>query len=50
MPVLTSNLIDATKEPSNCPQFPDLQIIRERESRSENVDDCLTLNIFTPAV
>ncbi|XP_023309204.2 glutactin [Lucilia cuprina] len=48
-PELIENLIDATKEPSNCPQFPDLDIIREKESRFENVDDCLTLNVFTPA-
>ncbi|XP_065361267.1 glutactin [Calliphora vicina] len=46
---LNENLIDATKEPSNCPQFPDLEAIKVKESRSENVDDCLTLNVFTPA-
>ncbi|KAM7357530.1 glutactin isoform 2-T2 [Cochliomyia hominivorax] len=45
---LNNNLIDATKESSNCPQFPELHIIREREKRNENVDDCLTLNIFAP--
>lgn len=42
--------VDATKEPLNCPQFPELQRIREAEARGEDVNDCLTLNIFTPNV
>ncbi|XP_013111495.2 glutactin [Stomoxys calcitrans] len=41
--------IDATFEPSNCPQFPDLSLVAEREARGEDVDDCLSLNIYTPA-
>lgn len=46
----SERIIDATRETPNCPQFPDLENIREREKRSENIDDCLTLNVFTPEV
>ncbi|KAH8357266.1 hypothetical protein KR200_009578 [Drosophila serrata] len=40
--------IDATVQSPNCAQFPELQRLRESESRGENVDDCLTLNIYAP--
>ncbi|XP_037955411.1 glutactin-like [Teleopsis dalmanni] len=49
VPESTNNdVIDATREPANCPQFPDLRLITQAEQRRENVDDCLTLNIYTP--
>ncbi|XP_036325557.1 glutactin, partial [Rhagoletis pomonella] len=41
--------IDATQVAPNCPQFPDLKKITAAESRRENVDDCLSLNIHVPS-
>ncbi|KAH8410617.1 hypothetical protein KR009_006686, partial [Drosophila setifemur] len=40
--------INATEPSSNCAQFPELQRLREAENRGENVDDCLTLDIYAP--
>ncbi|KAH8391965.1 hypothetical protein KR215_011115, partial [Drosophila sulfurigaster] len=41
--------IDATRSSPNCAQFPEVQRLQEAEARGENVDDCLTLNIYAPA-
>lgn len=43
-------IIDATQQPENCPQFPELKRIAAKENAGQNVDDCLTLTIYTPAV
>lgn len=41
--------IDATRSSANCAQFPEVQRLQEAEARGENVDDCLTLDIYAPA-
>ncbi|XP_034472621.1 glutactin [Drosophila innubila] len=48
-PVPYQAQIDATRSSSNCAQFPELQRLQEAEARGENVDDCLTLNIYAPS-
>ncbi|XP_017075737.2 glutactin [Drosophila eugracilis] len=40
--------VNATVQSPNCAQFPELNRLREAESRGENVDDCLTLDIYAP--
>ncbi|XP_034129257.1 glutactin isoform X2 [Drosophila guanche] len=40
--------VDATTASPNCAQFPELQRLQAAEARGENVDDCLTLNIYAP--
>ncbi|KAL7739776.1 hypothetical protein ACLKA6_018022 [Drosophila palustris] len=48
-PVPYQSVIDATRPSANCAQFPELQRLQEAEARGENVDDCLTLNIYAPS-
>ncbi|KAI9581396.1 glutactin [Glossina fuscipes] len=43
------NIINAREEPPACPQFPEIAIINDREKRGEKIDDCLTLNIYSPS-
>ncbi|KAL5290660.1 CES5A.2 family protein [Megaselia abdita] len=43
----SSRKTDASKEPMPCPSFPDLDMVMENEARGINVDDCLTLSVFT---
>ncbi|KAH8350760.1 hypothetical protein KR084_010776 [Drosophila pseudotakahashii] len=40
--------VSATVKSPNCAQFPELARLRDSESRGENVDDCLTLDIYAP--
>ncbi|KAH8335251.1 hypothetical protein KR067_011912, partial [Drosophila pandora] len=40
--------VNANVKSPNCAQFPELQRLRESEARGENVDDCLTLDIYAP--
>ncbi|XP_022224404.2 glutactin [Drosophila obscura] len=40
--------VDATTASPNCAQFPELQRLQTAEARGENVDDCLTLDIYAP--
>ncbi|XP_030238611.1 glutactin isoform X2 [Drosophila navojoa] len=42
-------IINATQSSPNCAQFPEVQRLQAAESRGENVDDCLTLDIYAPA-
>ncbi|XP_002003703.2 glutactin [Drosophila mojavensis] len=42
-------IINATQSSPNCAQFPEVQRLQLAESRGENVDDCLTLDIYAPA-
>lgn len=46
----SSRKVDASKEPLPCPSFPDLDSIRMNEARGINVDDCLTLSVYTRKV
>ncbi|KAM8717726.1 hypothetical protein ACLKA7_004431 [Drosophila subpalustris] len=48
-PVPYQSVIDATRPSANCAQFPELQRLQEAEARGENVDDCLTLDIYAPS-
>ncbi|XP_030380529.1 glutactin [Scaptodrosophila lebanonensis] len=48
-PLQYQGRIDATRQSSNCAQFPELESLQQAEARGEAVDDCLTLNIFAPA-
>ncbi|XP_030555078.1 glutactin [Drosophila novamexicana] len=41
--------INATQSRANCAQFPEVQRLQVAEARGEDVDDCLTLNIYAPA-
>ncbi|XP_016979656.1 glutactin [Drosophila rhopaloa] len=47
-PVGFQGRINATVPSPNCAQFPELDRLRTAESRGENVDDCLTLDIYAP--
>ncbi|EDW37378.1 GL25558 [Drosophila persimilis] len=47
-PVPFQGRVDATTASPNCAQFPELQRLQTAEARGENVDDCLTLNIYAP--
>ncbi|KAH8305477.1 hypothetical protein KR018_009433, partial [Drosophila ironensis] len=40
--------IRAQAKSPNCPQFPEVDRLKEAEARGENVDDCLTLDIYAP--
>jgi len=40
--------VSATEKSTNCAQFPELDRLRKSESQGENVDDCLTLDIYAP--
>ncbi|ALC38993.1 Glt [Drosophila busckii] len=48
-PVPYESFINATRQSENCAQFPELPRLQQAEARGENVDDCLTLNIYAPA-
>ncbi|KAH8411877.1 hypothetical protein KR222_000943, partial [Zaprionus bogoriensis] len=48
-PLTYQGRIDATRSSANCAQFPELQRLQEAEARGENVDDCLTLDVYAPA-
>ncbi|XP_055856736.1 glutactin-like [Episyrphus balteatus] len=47
---ISNGIINATVEPMACPQFPDLLKVEQAERQGINVDDCLTLSIFTPNI
>lgn len=47
-PIGYQGRVNATVQSPNCAQFPELDRLRFSESRGENVDDCLTLDIYAP--
>ncbi|EDW52178.1 glutactin [Drosophila sechellia] len=47
-PIGYQGRVNATVQSPNCAQFPELDRLRLSESRGENVDDCLTLDIYAP--
>ncbi|XP_016968601.1 glutactin [Drosophila biarmipes] len=47
-PIGFQGRVSATEKSPNCAQFPELDRLRDSESRGENVDDCLTLDIYAP--
>ncbi|XP_043642813.1 glutactin [Drosophila teissieri] len=47
-PIGYQGRVNATVQSPNCAQFPELDRLRVSESRGENVDDCLTLDIYAP--
>ncbi|XP_055902663.1 glutactin-like [Eupeodes corollae] len=49
-PPISNVIIEATTEPIACPSIPDLLKVEQAERQGINVDDCLTLSVFTPNV
>ncbi|EDV58283.1 glutactin [Drosophila erecta] len=47
-PIGYQGRVNASARSPNCAQFPELDRLRLSESRGENVDECLTLDIYAP--